>query len=400
MHQPHARTTIRRPVFIAAAVVAVVLRLLCMQWPHNYDLDSWSLVADLVLDGRNVYGSTHRYNYGPLWMGILGGLKWLAGDAYFRLAVCLFLSGVDVATAALLRARGLALVAMLFLFSPWTIMISGHHHMFDNVAILVGLLAVTWVEARPGMRDGEQRLSSLSLRDTLVGAVLIGFSIIAKHVLWLFPVWMAFRTRNFSRRTIWLCIPVLMFALSFVPFWAGGKAGILKHVVHYAAASNAPMFSMLAPNIVDLVMGCGPHFRLVRVVFGATLIAAGALLRRRTLFEWYVTYLLFLVLLSSAIWNQFMVIPVMFTLLHRNIWGLFYHLLAIPYYIIDDVGFNLGEAMSPRWDWLEFSLEMWGRHLFIVLLALTYLKACWSTEIQRAQQHLTRLVYGSLRGHQ
>jgi hypothetical protein len=387
-------------VFWSLALVAVGLRVCGMLWPANFDQESWSLVSDLVLDGKNVYASTNRYNYGPVWMGIIAGLKALAGDEYFRLAVCLFLSAIDIATAALLRARGYALAAVIFLFSPWTIFISGHHHMFDNVAVLIGLLAVNWVESRPSMKGGEQRMSNLSIRDTIIGAAIIGCSLMVKHILWIFPVWMAFRTRSFPRRVLWLCLPVGMFIASFIPFWHVGKGGIMQNVLHYAASSNAPMFYMLAPNIIDLFLGYGPHPKLARLIFGGTLILAGAVLRRRTLFEWYVTYLLFVVLLSSAIWNQFLVIPVIFTVLYRNVWGLLYHLLAIPFYIIEDSGFNLGETLSPAWDGIEAFSELYGHYVFLSLLLAAYLREFWVPEIRRGWQALRARVAGSVHGHE
>lgn len=395
---PHADALRRPAVFWSLAALAVALRLLCTRWPGHYDMTSWYIVADLVLDGKNVYASTPRYNYGPAWMGILAVIKWLTGDAAFRLGVCLFLSAVDVAIAATLRYRGYALPAILFLFSPWTIFITGHQQMFDNAAVLIGLLAVVWVEGRPGMNGGEQRLSTLSIRDTLVSAALIGCSLVLKHVLWIFPVWMAFRTRGLTRRAIWLLVPTGMFAASFIPFWEVGKDGIVEHVIRYAGVSNATLFSMLAPRVIDLFAGCGPHPTLSRLFFGGGLILAGALLRRRTLLEWYVAYLLFVVLFSSASSNQFFVIPVLFTVLYRNVWGLLYHLLAIPFYFRHDSVNPQAGPYPGVWGRLDSFAEQYGHHVFLTLLAFAVVHALWRRRVRHAFQFLRQRLREAAHG--
>ena len=398
---PPRAATLRKPaVFWSLAALAVGLRLSGLATAAHVDQESWSIVADIALDGENVYAQTTRYNYGPAWMYVVAGLKWMAGDAHFRLAMCILLSAVDVATAAVLRARRLTLVAVLFLFSPWTILVSGYHHMFDNVAVLLGLLAVTWVEARPGMRGDEQRLSTLSLRDTLIGAALIGCSIIAKHVLWLFPVWMAFRTRSLPRRILWAGVPALMFVFSFLPFWPEGRENILDRVLFYAAAGNAPAFSLLAPNIVDLLFGCDPHHWLARKLFACGLVLVGLLLRRRTLLEYYVAYLLFVVLLSSAIYNHFFVIAVLFTILYRNVWSLLFHAAAIPYCIVYPHNLELGERLPDSWKDVVAFAGSYGPHFFVTLLALCYLSAFWGERIRRGWEIVRARIIGSLVGQQ
>lgn len=396
---PARAAILRRPaVFWSLAALAIALRLLCTRWPGHYDMTSWYIVADLVLDGKNVYAATPRYNYGPAWMGILAAIKLLTGDAAFRLGVCFLLSLVDVATAAILRTRGYLLPAVLFLFSPWTVFITGHQQMFDNTAVLLGLLAVVWVEGRPGMREGEQRLSALSVRDTFVGAVLLGCSLILKHVLWIFPVWMAFRTRSPVRRAIWLLVPVGMFVASFAPFWEVGRHGIVDHVIRYSGISNASLFSMLVPNAVNLLTGDGPHLTISRFSFAGALILAGALLRRRTLLEWYVAYLLFVVLFSSASSNQFFVIPVLFTVLYRNAWGLLYHLLAIPFYITHSSVNPHGGSRTGIWGTTESAVQQYGHYIFLLLLLGCYVHTCWRTEVSQAWRSLLHRITGSLRG--
>jgi hypothetical protein len=44
------------------------LRIGLAHFGHNFDFDSFQIVAGLVQDHENVYASTTRYNYGPIWL--------------------------------------------------------------------------------------------------------------------------------------------------------------------------------------------------------------------------------------------------------------------------------------------------------------------------------------------
>jgi hypothetical protein len=118
---------------------------------HNNDMDAWNEVADLVERGRNVYGATGHYNYGPTWFLVLGGLRWverrtapalgITGGESFHVYVAAFLALADVGIAALLARRAGAVAAILFLFCPASVYITGFHSQFDNVAILLAIIA-------------------------------------------------------------------------------------------------------------------------------------------------------------------------------------------------------------------------------------------------------------------
>jgi hypothetical protein len=171
-------------------------------------------------------------------------------------------------------------------------------------------------------------------------------------------------------------------------------------VLHYAASSNAPLFYLFSPNVVDVLLGNGPHPKLVRLLFGASLILAGVMLRRRSLLEWYLAYLFFVVVLSSAIWNQFLVIPVLFTLLYRNVWGLLYHLLAVPYYFCSYTALDGVRNLPLLLRGPGRFLDVYGVYFFVVLLLLCYLQAFWKSRIAVAWQWTKGHIAGSLRGHE
>ena len=386
-------------VFWTLAAVAVALRLLCTRWPGNFDFESWNIVADATLDGKNIYAATDRYNYGPPWAGVLAALKWASG-AHFRIAICLALSAVDVAIAVFLRKHAGLAAALAFLFAPWSILITGHHGQFDNAAVLLGLLSTGYASSRVGYK--ETGLAGLSIKQTLVAAALLGLSLVVKHVLFLFPVWMAFRVPGLRRRFIWLAVPFGTFALSFLPFWKEGHDGIVANVLRYTSDRDAPFLNIFGPSVIDTLLGCQPHTRIERYFFYGALILAGALLRRRSLLELLGFYTAFVVIFSSGIWNHYLAIPVLFTALFRNWWSIFYQLLALPFYCLHHDAFNYGErlaASSPAWKRLWDGIEWWGHHMFIALLAFAVAHALWSQQLRRGGKAIARRVAESVRGH-
>jgi hypothetical protein len=66
-------------LFFAVLVAGIAARLLVATCGHDYDMDSWQLVANLVDRGDNVYASTDRYNFAPGWFHVLHALNLLAG---------------------------------------------------------------------------------------------------------------------------------------------------------------------------------------------------------------------------------------------------------------------------------------------------------------------------------
>jgi hypothetical protein len=385
-------------IFWSAALVALALRVIAMCWPPNYDYESWNIVADLVVGGKNVYASTDRYNYGPVWMGVVAMLK-VASGVHFRLAICLVLSAVDIGIAALLRRHAGLTAAVAFLFAPWSILITGHHGQFDNAAILMGLLSMIYVGTRTGFV--EKGLAGLSIRQTVIAAALLGLSLVVKHVLFLFPVWMAFRVPDVRRRALWLAVPFGIFVASFLPFWPEGHAGIIANVLHYPSDSDAPFLNVFGPAIIDTLLGCKPHTRVERYFFYIALMFAGALLRRRSLLELLAFYTACLVIFSSGVWNHYLTIPVLFTALFRNGWSIAYQLLALPFYWLHHDAFKYGEglaASSPGWKRVWDATELWGHHLFVALLVFSLVQVLWRQQLRSAGARIAQRIGKAMRG--
>ena len=136
----------------------------------------------------NVYQETQRYNYGPVWFYILSFIDTLPfpmSDPLLSLRwkVTGFLSIIDIAIATCLYRWYGFKIATLFFLNPISIIITGYHCQFDNLAILCALISIK-------ILDKNARIISYK---TLLGLILLGLCLTIKHLLFLFPFWLAFK---------------------------------------------------------------------------------------------------------------------------------------------------------------------------------------------------------------
>ena len=233
--------------------VGIALRLVMPMRGSNYDMESYRIVADIVAKGGDVYAETNRYNYGPVWFHILhalDSLPWIAGDKLTALhwKVACFLTIVDIGIClTLFRSYG-ATVAALFFLNPISIMITGYHSQFENFAILVGLVSVGILDRQKGTRW------------MWLGLVLLGLSLSIKHILFLFPLWLAIKQEYWSRKLLFAGLPYVIFLAGFVPYLPRDAHQILKNVFLYRSWNNAPLWSDFAPGFAT------PRRRSVYVV--------------------------------------------------------------------------------------------------------------------------------------
>ena len=73
-----------RWVFLVIIALGLDLRMGAAVLGHNFDIESWYIVADIMRHGGNVYAETGRYNYGPVWFFILHVLDVLAAHRHGR----------------------------------------------------------------------------------------------------------------------------------------------------------------------------------------------------------------------------------------------------------------------------------------------------------------------------
>jgi len=315
--------------FTLLIIVGSVIRLAIAQRGYNFDIASYRIVADIMAEGGNVYLETQRYNYGPVWFYILSFLDHLPfpiSDPLLNLRwkVTSFLCITDIAIATCLyRWYGLK-VATLFFLNPIAIVISGYHSAFDNLAILIGLISIKTLD-----NEG----SALSKR-YIGGLLLLGLSLSIKHILFLFPLWLAFKNTRWRDKLLSITIPYTLFLATFLPYLSKGADGILNHVFLYRGFANAPFWNGVAPAVIADKL---PFF----VLFIGSIAFLGLFIRTQRPLESLYIYTISLVVFSSAIANQSLAICIVAISVHTNFIYLLYSCAGIIYLLASGDGLHI-----------------------------------------------------------
>lgn len=348
----------QRAWLVGAALASVIIKVCLASLAHNFDVDSYVLVADHVLAGHVVYAETERYNYAPLWSYVVAGCRWLQQALYpneldggvrmFHVLIALLLAYVDLLIAGWLAGRYGAGPAAFFLCNPVSWVLTGFHSQFDNLAVYFSLLGVGFALGTTG--------SSASRRDFILGVVLLGLSLVTKHLLVFFPLWCLMRADiNRPRKLALLVFPVALFLLSFAPFCFDGAArrGILDNVFRYEAFR----FTGLVPRLlgwavdmeaVDRALGVIPIVGGYKLIWIGLLCLVGWLLRGiprgRAVFYYFAA----LVVFSGQVADQYLAIPlVACAVLWRSplAWG--YSALTL-FYLLGSAA-NIGTVDGFEW---------------------------------------------------
>jgi hypothetical protein len=300
-------------------MASIVVKLSLASLGHNFDVGSWYLVSDLVLQGKSVYANTFRYNYGPIWAAILGCLrglcKWLDFDSGegFHILIAGFLAVIDVLISIALSIAYSYEAAVAFLLIPVGWLTSGYHSQFDNVAVYVALLA--WLLIRRGKTTRPRLVFS---------AVLMGLSLAVKHLAIFFPVWLLFRKEWMSLRyrILYAVIAFSVFLGTFLP-WLGdpaSRAGILRNVFQYSSNYGFSLAGLLVSvpftsvNSFDRFFAWVPVVPAFKALWAAMMVGFGMTVarRQRTSPPWndmFLCYLIAMYGLSPSTADQYTAIP-------------------------------------------------------------------------------------------
>jgi hypothetical protein len=330
-----------------AAALAARLGFL-VQFRENYDIRSLRIAAEIVLRGGVVYGDTTRYNYAPTWAYVVGGLDVVSRAAGLPFSVCvlaLFLAA-DLATAWLLYRLALGLgrppslaagAALLFLANPVSVFASGFFAQFDQLAILLLLLAIRFA-ARPRARP-------------LAAAGALSFSLLVKHVAWFHPHHFAAR-----REARWRGWPVSLFAyaafgLSFLPFWPARRA-IVAQVLQYRGMGEpyGTEFLRFLPGF--------PTWGTT-VIFALVSLAAVALLRRVEPARGSLMLFLTTLLVLPGVSPYYFVWPIALGSLFGGPGYLVYTVVVTGFFVHSPDGLGVELAHLPGWGAVWWSVAFW-----------------------------------------
>ncbi len=224
------------PLLLIASLAGLALRVaLAGTAPLNFDLRSYALVVEALRRGEIVYEATWRYNYGPIWFGLLDAAdslsRRLALDPHmgFRLVTILGDAGLAAALYAASRPSGTRrarLVALAWWVNPVAIATSSIHGQFDNlsISIFVGALALA---------------SRSPAAPSKASALVAGLGIAVKQVSLVFAgafVGLARTARPALRNALLVPLPFVLFLL---PYYLMSPLNVQAHVLKYRSFTGS-----------------------------------------------------------------------------------------------------------------------------------------------------------------
>ncbi len=347
-------------------MAGVILRLTVMLFGHNFDFESYCIVGRLVTQFKNVYANTERYNYGPLFFCVQGILYALSAPEInvfsvqtYRVLIVVFLTTVDVFIAVILQKKYGIKASGLFLLNPISVIITGFHNQFDNLAILFAIIAFQ-----------NYNSNEKFCKKDVMYVLMFALSLITKHIMFMMPFWILIaKDLTFRKKIIYSFVPVILFLLSFVPFALESKDafyGILQNVFLYRSFSNSPF-------LMPIYKAFGVHDNVYFVVFFILLALVGILVREFKKEEKLMIYLVALVMLSSAIANQYLVIPIVTLAVMGNRVGyLSYTVVTMLYLLFSIDGFKLGKYIDTNYPDLTFLSNAVNNYGLTVLMWILF----------------------------
>jgi hypothetical protein len=304
--------------------------------------------------------------------------------------VAAFVSLIDVAIAGVLVKRNNRAAALLYLCSPMSMIISGYHNQFDNLALLFALVALTYVESRPAYKTGD-RDWGLNFKQIAVMAALIGVSLCAKHVLIFFVVWLLLSKQLTLRSKVILAVvPFALFFGSFLPYLPLGAEGIAGNVFFYSPSMNAPTYYLfLGGPVLSLLTHTD---RIFQKLFFVLIASAGLLLRKKTLPDLLLFYLLLLVFFSSTIYPQYLIIPLLPLAMYRNRFWIYYNLFGTVMFLFYKDLLHLAVPIGGSIEDVCIYLREEGNYPLMLILLLTIIDISkpnllrWSTFVAFVQR--------------
>jgi len=332
---------------VLIVTLSISLKLMVSRLGHNFDSESWMEVSNAMQKGRVVYNTTSRYNYGPIWSYILGGLstiniqldKFNVTDLHFT--VVIFLSIVDVLTSLLLYKMFGKIPAILFLLNPVATLLTGYHSQIDNVAVLIGLFA--WYVYLKGREKS-------NLKIIYISALILGVSLSMKHILFLFPIWMLFLApvgkESFKTKIIYTLVTYGVFAGGFIieilrdyPHKTQVIYGITEYVFKYKSSYGFSVLFQIVDlifpiKLIDKLLGWLPIFKGYTFIFFGLLILYGYFITNKIGFNKFLLpiYLLAFTAFTPSLADQyFAIVLVPVAIFWKKIATLIFNILTFTY---------------------------------------------------------------------
>lgn len=291
----------KKLLIVTIVLLGIFARFVVMQIGHNFDFESYCIVGKLVSEGKSVYANTTRYNYGFIFFliqGLLYKMSLLFNDNIlaYRILMVSVLTLTDLLISFFIYKKKNIKTALLFFINPVSIIISGYHNQFDNIAILLALITIYFY-------NDDEKLN----KNDFFFVLFASLSLITKHIFAFFPLFIIFnKTINLKKKILYAFVPAIIFFISFIPFALSSKdafMGIINNVFLYKSSANYPLLILIL------------HFIPINKSFYICIFILFMLIMSYILKKYYYSkllyyYLIVMVACSSAIANQYLVIPI------------------------------------------------------------------------------------------
>lgn len=311
-------------IFLIAISIRILLSMIYAT-KVNGDFEAYCIVGDLAAQGKNVYAHTIRYNYAPLWSVILG--KFYAASQLFtnsrtiyKIFIVLFITLADLGIARIIARQIGELWGMIFFINPISMASSIFYPQFDNTAVFLGACGILFL-------CESSKQTEIKLYD-IAGIVFLSLSLLMKHILYAFPLWILLNKNiNIRKKILYAFIPPLVFLLSFVPYWPEGSQGIINNVFMYRSASNYPLFALELINHLGIYLPMQKYIGFP--VFNLLMLLAAYIFRNEELNNSFMLYTISLVCFTSSLWHYYLSIPCMAIVVLFSGKSIFYFVLII-----------------------------------------------------------------------
>jgi hypothetical protein len=294
-----------RKAFFWAMMLVVVsgtaIRLyLAYRFYGNFDTQSNEIIASIVIRGGNVYAETYRCTQAPPFSLLLGALKHLQlhfPSLPFHFVFRAFLTGIDLLTLGVLLAlanpdsTSRVRVAAFFYLNPVSILITGYHGQFENMTILL-LLTGAFIAQR--LKDRP------FLAKTILWAFATCAMILKHNVFYELIVCIKTIVRNVWAQIALLAVSSAIFLGLFIPYWDKGSHGIIHNIFLYSSGVGYYGISSIC------------HFPPLKYAFIVALFVFPYLLRGEDLVRKFLVCVLFFLVFTTGIGEQYFALPIAF----------------------------------------------------------------------------------------
>lgn len=347
--------------------VGLLLRLILARGLYNFDVLQWIQIGSVARTSLNIYSHNQFYNYSPLWFFVLGILDrgYLTFPVFpFSFVVRFFLSLIDVATFFLLykiaiqRKLPPLKTAVLFFLNPVTIIITGHHGQFDNMAIFFLLLALYYTQKKQITKKAKNKIVFLFLTLGLVMKHVVIFQVLYFFLLFY---------KNRFRAILLFSLALAAFLLILFPFFIFSGEQIIKRVFLYGGTEGLYGMTYFIGNIFSGSIFAGPGlYQIYKVVFLLGFLAFVFFIRPKDIARGVLLSMLFFLTFTSGIGAQYFMLPIAFGVLFPTRWFYLYSMAVTLFFLGSADELNIYTFKIFEWNTVWLFVILWFFSEFVI----------------------------------